>query len=273
MRTKDFVQTIILICVFITIILFGFIYYLLSKDQSNSVIKDSLSLIAGFFGGISTLAAAYVATFLFNDWRDEKNYDLENSLLTNILIDLKPIYVELHKIRSDSNNLKKIDDFLIIKTDYLERERIDIYKSIISLFPNIKIYSEIKKDDTLINLYHSFDKHCFIMDDFYRDLFFKKYQRYYDLTEEVNSINKGVSSNSKRNYDIYRPYSENRKDSLRIEIAEILRFFEEDELVAIIDNKPQNTTYETWLNETIKFHDEIRDYCISHLKPKEKQSQ
>jgi hypothetical protein len=272
MRTKDFVQTIILICVFITIILFGFIYYLLSEYPSSSIIKDSLSLIAGFFGGISTLAAAYVATFLFNDWRDEKNYDLENSLLTNILIDLKPIYIELHKIRSDSNNLKKIDDFLIIKTDYLERERIDMFKSIISLYPNIKIYSEIKKDDTLINLYHSFDKYCFVMDDFYRELFLTKYRRYYDLTQEENSTIRGKISSS-QNFNIFRLYnSKKRKESLSIEIAEILRVLKEDELIANIDGKPQNATYELWLNETIKLHDEIRDYCISHLKPKEKKS-
>jgi hypothetical protein len=259
-----------LILAFLLFSIFGILYFYWGDFKA---VQDSLSTTGSLFGVIGTLGAAAVAAYLFNDWRDEKNYDLENSILTNILIDLKLIYVELHKIRSDSHNLKKIDKFLIIKTDYLERERIDIYKSIISLFPNIKIYSEIKKDDTLINLYHSFDKHCFIMDDFYRDLFFKKYQRYYDLTEEVNSIIKAGSSNSKRNYDIYRPYSENRKDSLRIEIAEILRFFEKDELVAIIDNKPQNTTYETWLNETIKLHDEIRDYCIEHLKVTEMERQ
>lgn len=271
MRTKDFVQTIILICVVITIILFGFIYYLLPNDPQNSKIKDSLSLVASFFGGVSTLAAAYVATFLFNDWRDEKNYDLENSLLTNILIDLKPIYVELHKIRSDSNNLKKINKYLIIKTDYLERERIDMFKSIISLFPNIKIYSEIKKDDTLINLYNSFDKYCFVMEGFYRELFLKEYRRYYDLTQEVNSIIRSGGS-STQFFDIFRPYNEKRKESLNIEIAEVLKVFREGELIATIDGESQNVTFEPWLNETIKLHDEIRDYCISHLKPKEKKS-
>ncbi|HAV2988539.1 hypothetical protein [Acinetobacter baumannii] len=71
MRIKVHVQTIILICSFITIILFGFIYYLLLGNEHSSVgtVKESLTLTASFFGGICTMAAAYVATILFNDWK------------------------------------------------------------------------------------------------------------------------------------------------------------------------------------------------------------
>ncbi|GAA5564586.1 hypothetical protein Asch03_02110 [Acinetobacter schindleri] len=249
--------------IFFLIFSFLSIFYFYWGDLK--AIQDSLSTTGSIFSAIATLGAAALAAFLFNDWRDEKNYELENSLLTNILIDLKPIFIELHKIRSDSQNLKKIDSNLILKTNYLERERIDMFQSIISLFPNIKIYSEIKRDQELISLYNIFDKHCFIMEDFFNELFFIKYRRYYEKVNNDNLLNNSKLS-SVSSFDIFRPYSQSRKELLLIEIAEILNMFKKNSLGATIDNKVVFVSYESWLEETIKIHNQIQDYCIEHLK-------
>lgn len=253
--------------IFILIFSVFSMFYFYCGDLKS--IQDSLSTTGSIFGAIATLGAAAVAAYLFNDWRDEKNYELENSLLTNILIDLKPIFIELHKIRSDSQNLKKIDSNLIVKTNYLERERIDMFQSVISLFPNIKIYSEIKGDKKLIDLYNIFDKYCFIMEDFYRELFFTRYRRYYELVNKNNFLST-ENYNPSRSFDIFRTYSENRKESLLIDISEILSVFKKDALVANIDNQKKPVTYENWLEETIKIHNQIQDYCIENLKIKKR---
>lgn len=257
--------SITIIGIIVFFILFSILGILYFYWGDQNAVQDSLSTTGSIFGAVATLGAAGVAAYLFNDWRDEKNYELENSLLTNILIDLKPIFIELHQIKSDSENLKKIDTTFIFKTAYLERDRIDMYKSIISLFPNIKIYSEIKKDNELINLYNTFDKYCFCLDDFYRDLFLTKYRRYYELAnkDEVSNIANAIKPIS---FDIFRLYSANRRDSLRIEIEEVLSVFKSNALITKINNVENRVTFEPWLEETIKLHNQIQDYCIEHLK-------
>lgn len=266
MKFCHLISTIFLATTFACIFLFAGIFGFYSSADSKTLIllKDSLSTASGFFGGITTLIAAYIASKLFNDWRDEKNYELENTLLTNILVDLKPIYVELLKVRSDSLNLKRIETAFIVKTEYLERNRLDLVLSTLSLFPNIKTYSHIKNDHTLIDLYNKFDKHCFCFSHFFRILFLERYRRYYEVALEESQ--KETGNPPLKYYDIFRSYSEARQDSLKIEIQEVLKVFKKDVLTAEIDGVSQHTTYEDWLNETINLHNQIQDYCIKGLK-------
>lgn len=69
------VQTSILIVGFLTLIVFGGSYYFILSDAQPSTqpLKDALSITASFFGGFATLIAAYIASRMFNDWRDEHN--------------------------------------------------------------------------------------------------------------------------------------------------------------------------------------------------------
>ena len=76
MKIQRYLPTITLITVFSMIYLFGFIYYLnLSAGvYSNVAIKDGLSAVGSFFGGIATLITAYVASILFNDWKVQQKH-------------------------------------------------------------------------------------------------------------------------------------------------------------------------------------------------------
>lgn len=49
-------------------------------STSPAAAKDALSTTAGFFGGVATLWAACIATYLFNDWREQKKYVLVSTL-------------------------------------------------------------------------------------------------------------------------------------------------------------------------------------------------
>lgn len=255
------------LCIVALWLIVGYAIALLIYCTFYFVFKKSDAYISAFGSVLSataTFAASFVAVYLFNDWRDEKNYELENTLLTNILVDLKPIYVELLKVRSDSLNLKRIETSFIVKTEYLERNRLDLVLSTLSLFPNIKTYSHIKNDHTLIDLYNKFDKHCFCFSHFFRILFLERYRRYYEVAVEESQ--KATGNPPLKYYDIFRSYSEARQDSLKIEIQEVLRVFKKDALTAEIDGVGQLTTYEDWLNETINLHNQIQDYCIKGLK-------
>jgi hypothetical protein len=71
-------STVFLITVCISIYLFGLIFFIYSNADSKTltILKDALSTTSGFFGGITTLVAAYIASRLFNDWKEQHNLQI-----------------------------------------------------------------------------------------------------------------------------------------------------------------------------------------------------
>lgn len=61
------------------------IFYLFGGK--DGALKEVLSMTASFFGGIATLVAAYIATQLFNDWKDQEKYRITSSLALDCLKD------------------------------------------------------------------------------------------------------------------------------------------------------------------------------------------
>lgn len=88
------VSTIILGTSFSMILLFGLIFYMYfdAKSGYTSALKESFSITASFFGGVTTLVAAYVAAKLFNDWSESQTGVNRSELAKSIhiaLIELK----------------------------------------------------------------------------------------------------------------------------------------------------------------------------------------
>lgn len=250
----------------LAVIFFFFTLWLFSYNSIDQPLKEAWTSTISFLSVLATLGTAIIATLLFNDWRDEKNFELENNLLTNILMDLRPIYVELIQIRSDSQNLGKINDFFIMKTTYIERNRLDIFKAIIILYPNIKIYSDITNDKTLIELYEKFDKYCICTDDFFKLLFLEAYKNYYDraLRHIISLGHKPL-----KHYDIFRFNTPFQKRNLAVEIKEVLSILQSDRLTININGISHQTKYDECLNIAIELHNKIHAYCAKHLRPKD----
>jgi len=77
---------VILIASFATIYLFGLIFYVYTNADSKTLatLKDSLSTTSGFFGGIATLVAAYIASKLFNRWEDQHNKQVNSDFIMKL---------------------------------------------------------------------------------------------------------------------------------------------------------------------------------------------
>ena len=86
MKVSKHISTVILASSFSSILLFAFIFWLYSNSDSKtlSTLKDALSTTSGFFGGITTLIAAYIASKLFNDWKDAHNKNIDAQLCMKI---------------------------------------------------------------------------------------------------------------------------------------------------------------------------------------------
>lgn len=87
------------------------------KTPKIDVLKDAWDVLGSFFGGITTLVAAYIATQLFNDWRVVKQYEI---ILNYILIIKKQIQELIIFINSNRNNFIKFR--LKIKDPHLKLE-------------------------------------------------------------------------------------------------------------------------------------------------------
>lgn len=120
MKTKDLVQTIFLLCSIITIFIFGVIYYLMLNDNSSAgIVKESITLTANFFGGIATLAAAYVATILFNDWKEPYHQEKLDKCMEDII---ETAYLVINYfVMEYSQKLIKIESKVMDKLYELEK--------------------------------------------------------------------------------------------------------------------------------------------------------
>lgn len=80
-------QTAILICCLIVIPVFAFAYFLYVNTELklNEVLDKSFGAAFGFFSGAATLAAAYIASRLFNDWKEQHNKEIEIQFILKVI--------------------------------------------------------------------------------------------------------------------------------------------------------------------------------------------
>lgn len=101
MKFSHLISTIFLTTAFGCILLFAVIFWFYSNADSKTLIllKDSLSAASGFFGGITTLIAAYIASRLFNDWKEQHNKQV-------LATEAKETFKLIHKERDLIHQLK-----------------------------------------------------------------------------------------------------------------------------------------------------------------------
>ena len=156
MSISKLASTVILATSFATIFLFAFIFYLFGGK--DGALKEVLSMTASFFGGIATLVAAYIATQLFNDWKDQEKYRITSSLALDCLKDYLAakdmlfFYLFQHVYNTPAITYKDLDDFffqtnhkITTLNEILGRlKKAEIDKEIVDSF-YMKNYLEIAK--------------------------------------------------------------------------------------------------------------------------------
>lgn len=101
----------------ITYIIFWVLFVCL---DSPSATQAAINTLGSYFGGIATLWAACVAAYLFNDWRDQHNKNLEK----DISMDLIYIYLNLNSIGTDF--LLKVEDNIQIEENQGSSFQLDL---------------------------------------------------------------------------------------------------------------------------------------------------
>lgn len=89
-ETQKTIINALVFTVIATLFFFALTFILFDFFKAGTSLKDAWATLGSFFGGITTLVAAYVATKLFNDWRDQEKiiflrnvaYETSNLILT-----------------------------------------------------------------------------------------------------------------------------------------------------------------------------------------------
>ncbi|OAL78418.1 hypothetical protein AY606_08275 [Acinetobacter sp. SFB] len=219
------------------------IYILVVTPESGA---DKVSAIMGLLGWSATIFTPIAAYLLLDSWKDQRKYELEYEYLSNIIKNLKPIYEELIIIRGNSLIIKNTNEKLILYNDFITRSNLNFQNVLLSLYPDIKIYSKIKKDDFLEKIYLQFDKKCFQIQMHYTFLI-GFYSEYYDQSISINLIykNKGNTNDIKE-----KMYSYSDQLNLKEQIIKIDDFFKEDR-VGTLENKIFYFKFLNHLEETI----------------------
>lgn len=160
-------------------------------------------------------------------------------------------------------NLKRINERFILKTEYITRNKLNLHIATTIAYPDYKIFSKLKNDKTLLCFFEDFEHYCCVLNNLYDELFLSCYKEYYD---RVIQHDEELGYPSIDTYNIFRSYNDKRKHNLRVQIHRINELFKTNGCTAQKNGHDSKITYLTWIDETIKIHDKIIDYCINHLK-------
>lgn len=109
MNIKKKIQNTLAIAFIAALFVFAFTWIIFDFQESSNSLKDTWTIVSSLFSGISTLAAAYIASLLFNDWRDAQRFSVAKDVLVS-LIKLKAHIDKNHNkasYYSNSYNLSK----------------------------------------------------------------------------------------------------------------------------------------------------------------------
>ena len=128
-ETQKTIVNALAITVVATLFFFALTFILFSFFKAETSLKDAWETLGSFFGGITTLVAAYVATKLFNDWRDMHRATYISSVgdsVGNMVSSIFQKIIELDLIISNSENIRNNRHITLVS----EKDRTEIYENI-----------------------------------------------------------------------------------------------------------------------------------------------
>lgn len=186
---------------------FGFTYYLYAQtDLDFSMLLDkSFGVMVGVFSGAATLAAAYIASLLFNDWRVQASFETRKNLSFDTIKLLAVIRYELLMAREKISNMKKVKEYVYLNTKCRNVEWNRLRLEIHSIYPYIKYIrkNNLCKKIDIETEYIKIDRLYTHIGDAFEDKR-KSYTKYYDFM--VESLNLDSTTEYSAPYSLYEKY-------------------------------------------------------------------
>lgn len=152
--TKNIVVNALAIVLIATLFVLAFTWIIIDYNGSSESLKDAWDITGSFFGGITTLLAAYIASRLFNDWRDQHKVNFYEKFYYDFrdkAFYLNEAYRPIKEILLDKNNDIQDPDLLkrysTLKSDFMVKA--DYVIQILDDF----LYLIKNDDDSLFNTF------------------------------------------------------------------------------------------------------------------------
>lgn len=84
-NTQIIIVNTLAVVIIATLFFFALTFILFNFFKIETSLKDTWSTLGSFFGGITTLSAAYIASLLFNDWKEQHNKEIEIKFISKVL--------------------------------------------------------------------------------------------------------------------------------------------------------------------------------------------
>lgn len=176
----------------------AFNFYSQTNLGFSEVLDKSFSVSIGFFGGAATLATAYIATLLFNDWRDPANYTTTKEQILEATGVLSQVKFKLNTMQDNLRTLNKINNFLIFNEELLVYDKEDLHKKFFEIVKNIRFI-----DETMFEEFARINHHYIYCEIFYI-LIIKEYKKYFDyIAKNQTTIRKEIEIFPPKSYGYY----------------------------------------------------------------------
>ncbi|WP_180035610.1 MULTISPECIES: hypothetical protein [unclassified Acinetobacter] len=197
---KDKVQTVIFLSFLIIFPMFAlaFTFYSQTNLGFSEVLDKSFSVSIGFFGGAATLTAAYIATLLFNDWRDPANHTTTKEQVLEAVGVLSQVKFKLNTMQDNLHTLNKINEFLIFNEELLVYDKEDLQKRFFEIVKNIRFI-----DETMFDEFARINHHYIYCEIFYI-LIINEYKKYFDsIVENQATLRRKIEIFPPKAYSYY----------------------------------------------------------------------
>jgi len=176
-NTRSIVANTLSIVFVTSLFVLAFTWIIFDYTESSKSLKDAWDITGSFFGGITTLVAAYIATQLFNDWRDQHNKNIDAQLCMKVISSVYDCDLALLRINSflvdylKSTNKVFYEQEFNINLDKL-RDVIDTMASSLSILGHIIPKNEYNQKilPNLERVISDLEEYYGVIDDTFRDL-------------------------------------------------------------------------------------------------------
>ena len=191
-------------------ILFFFLWFITTVIFTAFCLVYDIEMDAGSIGAYAnflvfdaTIFAPIAAYFFIDNWKNEKQYDLEKEQILKVLDSLIKVSTDLNTIKINTNEIKKVKNEFYYAPNLITKNNINIQdftgvyiKIITDLNLYYKYSNKIYNDEYLIK----FKNNCLLTYQIYRNEILTEYKKYIDKIED-NNLCKIQGVKEERSYD------------------------------------------------------------------------
>jgi len=238
---------------FIFLLITFWIFY--KYSWSAEAAKDALSTTGNYFGAAATLGAAIIAAYLFNDWRDQKKYELGKEYIEKFAISVFDIYDSIFSQSSQIlymyENYNKAKTYTILRLDNVDF--LNISEKDKSTHYHSSFISQIIPESGFKLIYEDFQE-CLIylcwMNDQVYNIYFKEI----------------LNSNDDSPYIAYHLEEEKMNQDQLANYKKIMKIVGKKSPLKI-ENQEKQLTYSELLSKFTNSFDKLNSEIIKHIKP------